>query len=115
MINVCHYKRTGDSSTTRWQRYSSGDGSSITSSSLFLSNSCPRAPPRSLECSNSRRSRVTTGDIQEPERLDGLLDQDPAQSAVNLAMKEIVVVDLLIRKVTGELGRSICHSSIAVG
>ncbi len=50
--------------------------------------------PRSLECVDSRTS-VTTGDIQEPERPDGLVDQDPVQPAINLAMVEIVVVDKL--------------------
>ena len=46
--------------------------------------------PRSLECFDGR-SRVTTCDIQELERLDDLVDQDPVQLAINPAMVELVV------------------------
>ena len=49
---------------------------------------------RSLECFDSR-SRVTTGDIQEAKRLNGLVDQDPVQPGIDLVMVEIVVVDEL--------------------
>jgi hypothetical protein len=49
---------------------------------------------RSVECFDSR-SRDTAGDIQEAKRLNSLVDQDPVQLAVNLAMVEIVVVDEL--------------------
>ena len=49
---------------------------------------------RSREGLNSR-SGVTTGDIQEAKRLNGLVDQDQVQLGIDLTMIEIVVVDEL--------------------
>jgi hypothetical protein len=50
--------------------------------------------PHSSECFDSR-SRVTAGNIREAKWLNHLVDQDPMQLAINLAMVEIVVVDEL--------------------
>ena len=47
--------------------------------------------PRSLEGIRSRAS-ITTGDIQEPKRLDGLFDQNPVQLTVSLAMVQKIVL-----------------------
>ena len=50
--------------------------------------------PGSFECINGRPS-VAAGDIQESKRLDGLVDQNSAQLAIDLAMVEKVGVDEL--------------------
>ena len=48
----------------------------------------PRAPERADDLGG-----VAAADVDEPERLAGLVDQDPAQTVVDLAMEEVVVVD----------------------